>query len=138
MLLKIKIFLLLITFSLSYSQEREVKAYYKNYFNNTKIESEGWLYQDQKVDYWFYYYENGNKKEEGHYNKNKKTNWWIFYDANQEILKKCEFKNDILDGLCIIYKKGKIVSAEKFKFGKKVKQWDSLTEYKKDNPTSFL
>jgi antitoxin component YwqK of YwqJK toxin-antitoxin module len=138
MLLKIKILILTMAFSLSYGQEKVEKLYSKNYFDNKKIESQGWVSQDEKIDYWFFYYENGNKKEEGHYDRNKKTNWWIFYDLNGNVLKKCEFKNDILNGICIIYKNDKIVSAEKYKFGKKIKQWGSLTEYKKDNPTSFL
>jgi hypothetical protein len=30
--------------------------------NYSKWESEGWLNQNQKIDYWFYYYENGSKK----------------------------------------------------------------------------
>jgi antitoxin component YwqK of YwqJK toxin-antitoxin module len=138
MFLKIKILLFSITLLSSYSNVVANKIYYKSYFDNQKMESEGWLIQNDKVDYWFFYYENGNKKEEGHYRKNKKVNWWIFYNSNQEVLKKSEFKNDLLNGYSIIYKKGKIVSAEKYKLGKKVKQWDSLSEFKKDNPIYFI
>lgn len=96
------------------------KSYFKNYHENGKLKSEGWMFQNQKVDYWFYYFENGIKKEEGHYKNNQKVKWWIFYDIKEEIIKKCEYKNDKLDGLSIIYSEGDIIRAEKYKLGKKI------------------
>lgn len=116
----------------------EPGIYVKNYFDSGKIKSEGWLKNNQKTDYWFYYYENGNKKEEGHYTNNKKIKWWVFYDINQEIEKKCMFENDKMNGFCIIYSKGKIIRGEKFKNGAKIKQWETVEQFKKDNPISYL
>ena len=113
------------------------RTYQKNYFKNGKMESEGWLNQNQKVDYWFYYYENGNKKEEGHYEANKKNKWWIFYKSNKAIDKKSEFENDQLNGFSLIYQKNSIIRAEKYSMGKKLKEWNSLSEFKKDNKISF-
>ncbi|MDG2431139.1 hypothetical protein [Flavobacterium sp.] len=110
------------------------KTYYKDYYENGKIKSEGWILDNQKVDYWFYYYENGKKKEEGHYNKNKKVQWWLYYDANEIILKKAEFKNNIQEGLTLVYKNGSLVKAEKYLKGVKIKEWTSLSKYKRDNP----
>jgi antitoxin component YwqK of YwqJK toxin-antitoxin module len=122
------VFLTIITiFSIS-----EEKRYSKNYFPNGNLKSEGWIKENHKVNYWFYYFENGNKKEEGHYGEDKKNKWWIFYNPNGEILKKTEFKNDQMDGLCIIYKQGKIIKAEKYKLGKKVHEWNTLSAYQKD------
>lgn len=101
------------------------------------MESEGWLNQNQKVDYWFYYFENGNKKAEGHFEENKKCKWWVFYKSNKQIDKKSEFENDQLNGLTLIYQKNNIIRAEKYAMGKKLKEWNSLSEFKKDNKISF-
>ncbi len=110
------------------------KSYFKDYFENGKIKSEGWLNQNQKEEYWFFYNENGTKKEEGHFVNNKKCKWWIFYNSKEKVSMKCEFENDKMNGLCIIYKNGGISRAEKYLNGKKIKEWNSVTEFKKDNP----
>jgi antitoxin component YwqK of YwqJK toxin-antitoxin module len=122
-------------FSNSFCQS---KIYVKNYFENGKIESEGWIKDNQKIDYWFYYYENGNKKEEGHYVNNKKSKWWLMYDDNEIIQKKCQFYNNKLDGLAIVYKNGTIIRAEKYKMNIKIKQWESLSAFRKDNTLTSL
>ena len=114
------------------------KTYVKNYFENGKIESEGWVQDDMKVDYWFFYYENGKKKEEGHYAKNNKTKWWIWYNNQEIILKKCQFYNDKLNGLALIYQNGNLFRAEKYKMNIKTNQWNSVAAYKKDHILSFI
>lgn len=129
------IYILVLYVSVGFSSD---KIYVKTYFNNKKLKSEGWLDNNKKVDYWFFYYENGKKKEEGHFLNNQKTAWWTFYNATSDVSKKCEFKNDRMEGFCIIYKNGNIVRAEKFINGKKIKQWESLAEFKKDNLISSL
>lgn len=111
----------------------EQKTYSKTYYPNGKIQSEGWMNQNQKVAYWFFYYENGNKKEEGHYLANKKQKWWLFYDSNETLLRKTEYQNDFPNGLNLLYKNGKIVKAEKYQLGIKIKEWNSLSAYQKDN-----
>ena len=132
-------FLFLYTYTLlSLFANPNQKTYVKNYFDNGKIKSQGWVKNDLKTDYWFYYNDNGNIKEEGHYYQNKKTKWWIFYDMNQEIIKKCQYQNDKMDGFCIIYYKGNIIRGEKFKNGEKIKQWQTVEAFKKDNPISYL
>ena len=98
---------------------------------------EGWIIDGKKNNYWFYYFETGLKKEEGHYCNNQKTNWWIYFDKKQRIIKKCEYKKNVLNGLTIIYINGKIVSAEKYIMGIKIKSWDNLYEFKKDNGNLF-
>ena len=113
------------------------KEYVKKFYTNGKLMEEGWISNGKKSDYWLYYFENGNKKEEGHYDTNQKINWWIFYDKKQRIVKKSEYKNDVLNGLSIIYKNGKIAFAEKYVMGKKVKTWTTLSEFKKENKDLF-
>jgi antitoxin component YwqK of YwqJK toxin-antitoxin module len=109
------------------------KSYVKKYYPNGKIREEGWMIKDKKSDYWFYYYENGFKKEEGHYRNDQKINWWIYYDIKKNLMKKCEYKYDILNGLYLIYKNNKIVLIEKYDMGQKIKSWSTLSEFKKDN-----
>ena len=113
------------------------KEYIREFYTNKKLKSEGWMQDNKKQDYWFFYSENGSKKEEGHFENDKKTNWWIYYNAKNKIVKKCEYKNDKLNGFTIIYKDNEIVKAEKYSSGKKMKEWESIAEFKKDNTDLF-
>lgn len=131
-----KVFFILILFT--FFQVSAQKIYFKEYYDNGKIKSEGWLNQNKKVNYWFYYFENGNKKEEGHFINNKKCEWWISYNSEEQINKKCEFENDQLNGFSIFYKSSQIIRVEKYFMDKKIKEWNSVKEFKKDNKLSFL
>lgn len=113
------------------------KEYVREYYVNKKLKAEGWIENNKKVDYWFFYNENGSKKEEGHFENGKKTSWWIIYNSKNKIVKKCEYKNDKLNGFSVIYEDGTIVKAEKYTFGKKLKEWESIAEFKKDNSDLF-
>lgn len=114
------------------------KTYYKDFYANGNLKSEGWMIKKQKVDYWFFYYDNKSKKEEGHYINNQKSKWWVYYSPKGEIVKKCEFLNDKMNGLCIVYEKGNIIRAEKYKQGKKINQWNTIADFKRDNSLSSL
>jgi antitoxin component YwqK of YwqJK toxin-antitoxin module len=87
----------------------------------------------EKTDYWYFYSIDGTLREKGHFAENKKVNWWIFYSDKEKISKKCEYINDKMNGLCIIYTNGKISKAEKYNNGKLIKSWTDLSEFKKDN-----
>ena len=113
------------------------KTYVKEYYPNKTLKSEGWMQNNKKVDYWFFYYESGIKKEEGHFVDNHKSKWWIFYNSKKKIIKKSEFLNDKMHGFSIIYHEGDVVKAEKYSVGKKVKEWESIAEFKKDNGNLF-
>lgn len=132
-MLKVNIIIFILYFIPFYGQ----KTYVKNYNQNRIIKSEGWILKNEKTDYWYFYNENGTIKEEGHFYKNKKIKWWTFYNDAKEIIKKCEFKNNVMDGYCIIYTDGKISKAEKYKMGKKIKEYYSIEEFKKDNLLSY-
>ncbi|MFB0909735.1 MAG: hypothetical protein QMA99_02045 [Flavobacterium sp.] len=130
-----KIIYILILFA--FFQASAQRNYIKTYFKNGHLQAEGWLSKNQKVDYWFYYYENGNKKEEGHYEDNKKCKWWVFYESNKEINKKSEFVRGTGEIRLRRCKKNKIIRAEKYSMGKKIKEWNSISEFKKDNTVNF-
>ena len=138
------------------------KMYHKEYHNNGKIKSEGWLSGKNKVDYWkFYhmngkkfqqghfkngqrigywhfYHENGKLEMEGHYKNNKKANWWLFYNQSGKIIHKCQLHDGIKNGYCLKYKNEKLASAEKYKNGQKIKEWFSFRSFKKENKLSDL
>jgi len=153
--------LLLILFllpSLLFSQ----KIYQKTFFVNGTLKEEGWLFNNQKNDYWKFYHKNGSiKKEgrfknnletkywyfysksstiekEGHFKKGEKNNWRLFYDKNGNIHHKCQLKNNQKNGYCLLYKKKKLVKASKFKNGEKIKEWTDFSSFKKENSLSDL
>jgi antitoxin component YwqK of YwqJK toxin-antitoxin module len=122
------IIFLLFSFS-SFAQ----KEYSKIYYPNGNIKEQGWQLNGEKTDYWYFYSIDGTLHEKGHFAENKKVNWWIFYSDKEKISKKCEYINDKMNGLCIIYTNEKISKAEKYNNGKLIKSWTDLSEFKKDN-----
>jgi hypothetical protein len=80
------------------------------------------------VDYWFYYFENGKKKEEGHFIRTKNANGGFYY-SNEEI-NKIRIENGQMNCF-LIYRSNQIIRAEKYIMGKKTKEWNLVTEFKK-------
>jgi len=133
------------------------KTYQKEYYDSGQLKEEGWLLDDKKVDYWKFYFDNGNLKQEGsykkgqkikywyfytenaiidkegHFKKGIKEDWWLFYDEEGIVNHKCQLKNNQKNGYCLVYKEEKIIKASKFKEGKKIKEWTSLSSFKKEN-----
>lgn len=152
----IVLFLIVILSSISLSSQTK-KTYQKVYFDNGALKEEGWIKNNQKTAYWKFYYqngvvkkaghflkdkpskywyfytENGSKKSEGHYKDGEKTNWWLFYDDMEKINHKCQLKRSQKNGYCLMYKDEKLISASKFKAGKKIKEWTDLKAFKKEN-----
>lgn len=128
----------------SYYQNGKIKAegwlennkkidYWKFYYKNGTLEKEGHFSNNQPINYWYFYTENGTKKSEGHFINGQKTNWWLFYDAMEKVNHKCQLKNNQKNGYCLMYKNEKIVSAAKYKAGKKIKSWTNFKAFKKEN-----
>ena len=133
------------------------KTYQKEYYDSGQLKEEGWVLDDKKVDYWKFYFENGNLKQEGsykkgqkikywyfysenalidkegHFKKGIKEDWWLFYDENGIVNYKCQLENNQKNGYCLVYKEEEIIKASKFKEGKKIKEWTSLSSFKKEN-----
>ena len=138
------------------------KKYTKINFKNGNIKAEGWILKTAKVKYWKFYYKNGNVKKEGHFKNNhpdkywyfyrkdaskekeghfsngKQNDWWLYYDKNGNINHKCQLKDNQKNGYCLLYKNKKLTRASKFKNGKKIKEWDSFSSFKKENKLSDL
>ena len=111
----------------------EVKIYVKNFYPNGNLKEEGWFLNNEKTDYWFFYYQNGSKKAEGHFTENKRNKWWIFYDENEEVIRKSEYKNDLLNGFSLIYLNNQLIKVEKYQANFKIKDWKTIESFKKDN-----
>jgi len=141
----------------------EKSNYVKNYHDNGKIKSEGWVdSSNKKVAYWKFYHPNGAKAEQGHYkdgkrekywhfyHPNKKPSkaghykqdkmvaWWLFYNKNGVLNHKCQLSGGVKNGYCLKYMDKKLVSAQKFTNGKKIKEWYSLRSFKRENNLSDL
>ncbi|MDD7886910.1 toxin-antitoxin system YwqK family antitoxin [Flavivirga sp. 57AJ16] len=112
--------------------------YWTFYYPNGHVKKEGHFQQDKPVKYWYFYAENGNKKSEGHFIDGKKNNWWLFYNDMEKIDHKCQLKDNQKNGYCLMYKNEKLVSAKKYKAGKKIKEWTDYKSFKKENKLSDL
>ena len=128
--------------------------YFKNYFENGQIKSEGWLEHNKKTKYWHFYYNNGNLKSKGHYNNNLKTGYWYYYNDENTVtsegyytknekngwwknykgdtIEEVEYINSKKEGLSIYKVKGKPVKAEYYKNGNKTHEWFTLARFKKE------
>ena len=113
-------------------------GYWRFYHPNGKLSEQGEYQQNQRVNYWYFYATNGQKAAEGHYQYGHKVNWWLFYDKNGRINHKCQLRNGIKNGYCLMYHDTKLTSAEKYKNGKKIKEWFSFSSFRRENKLSDL
>ena len=147
--------LLLLGWQVTFAVE---KTYHKTYFPDGQLKAEGWLTNQLKTDFWIYYHPNGKVAAKGHYQEDtmhgywhfyyaqgqlKKEghfvwgsieNWWIFYELGSRKKSKFQYKNNQKNGYCLRYVGNKLVLAEKYIADKKVGEWSSVREFKKDNP----
>lgn len=138
------------------------KTYSKNYYQSGVLKSEGWIENGNKNGYWKYYYANGQISEQGQYSQGKKVafwicynesgklkqqgkyiagekyNWWSFYDSQGKIKHKCQLNDGIKNGYCLKYTNQKLSSAEKYKDGKKIKEWFSFSSFRSENNLTDL
>ncbi|GAA4949409.1 hypothetical protein GCM10023314_23430 [Algibacter agarivorans] len=62
----------------------------------------------------------------------------MFYDAMEKVNHKCQLKDNRKNGYCLMYKNGTLVSASKYKAGKKLKEWSTFASFKRENKLSDL
>lgn len=116
----------------------EKTAYWKFYYNSGKKQKEGWYLANNPVKYWYFYHENGRKEKEGHFVNGKKNKWWLFYDVKGRVNHKCQLKNNKKNGYCLRYHRNKLIKAEKYKNGKKIKEWTDFSSFRKENDLKDL
>jgi len=51
---------------------------------------------------------------------------------------KCQLKNNQKNGYCFHYKNKQLIKAEKYKAGKKIKEWTDMKSFIKENKLSDL
>ncbi|RDY59419.1 toxin-antitoxin system YwqK family antitoxin [Flagellimonas nanhaiensis] len=112
--------------------------FWKHYFSNGKIQAQGHYKMDLKDGYWYFHNKEGKLEKEGHFKKGQQINWWLFYDANGKINHKCQLRNGVKNGYCLKYTDEELKSAEKYKNGKKIKEWFSFDNFKRENKLSDL
>lgn len=114
------------------------EGYWKFYYRNGSLKKEGHISKNKPTKYWYFYRENGTLESEGHFSKGTKNMWWLFYDGMEKIYHKCQLKNNKKDGYCLRYTNEKLVKAEKYRAGKKIKEWTDFRSFKKENKLSDL
>lgn len=154
-LVSMLVFSILFVFSIN----SEKKYYTKKYFNNGILKSEGWMKGNDKIKYWYSYDSNGEIKSKGHYSNNLKEEYWYYYNKNnfktieghyQLGLKtgwwtyintdgsqiKTQYLNDKKHGVTLYYKKGRKLpfKAKRYKEGKYLGTWTTISDFKRDNP----
>jgi antitoxin component YwqK of YwqJK toxin-antitoxin module len=112
--------------------------YWKFYHKNGKIASQGHYEYGKKQKYWYFYSENRVRVQEGHFADGEKINWWLFYDKKGRINHKCQLNKGVKNGYCLKYIDNELTSAEKYSNGKKIKEWTSFGDFKKEISVSDL
>jgi len=113
-------------------------AYWKFYHPNGQKMKEGHYNDDNPIRYWYFYREDGMKTSEGRIKNGVKTDWWLFYDSNGRVDHKCQLKNGEKNGYCLQYKDSELIKAEKYRSGKKIKEWTDYKSFRKENKLSDL
>jgi hypothetical protein len=113
-------------------------GYWKFYYSNGELASKGHFRKDKRNSYWHFYNENGQLSKEGHYVDGSAENWWIFHDIANSRTNKYQYKNNQKHGFCLIYKKRKLILAEKYSHDKKEGEWSSIIDFKRDNPGVYF
>lgn len=62
----------------------------------------------------------------------------LFYDELGQINHKCQLRNNKKDGYCLKYVNNDLKAASKYEQGEKIKEWHSLSAFKKENSLSDL
>lgn len=118
--------------------ENSKEDFWKYYHDNGKLMSQGHYKKNDKIGYWYFYNTNGTLEMEGHFKNNQKVKWWLFYDKKGKVNHKCQLKDGIKNGYCLKYMDEELTSAEKYRNGKKIKEWFSFSSFKKENKLSDL
>lgn len=134
----------------------ESKEFIRNYDGNGNLISEGWVQNGEKNYFWTFYHSNGEISKKGHFLDGRKDGYWYFYNQTGDLIKEGTYTNDVendwwvfyngvkmtktqfndgfKDGYALIYLKGKLKKAERYKANKKIGEWTSYFKFRKDNP----
>lgn len=147
---------------LLFAKQAKGRSYVKEYFANGNLKAEGWQQYNQKTDYWIFYNPNGTLAAKGHYSQDQRNgywyfysvnghlekeghfvrdsaeDWWIFYEIGNSKKSKFQYKNDQKHGYALRYRNNKLIKAEKYQHDQKMGEWDSIREFKRDNPEASL
>lgn len=150
--MKVALFCIL-TFSILFNDS---KVFTKKYYDNGNKMSCGWLEGELKTGFWEFFYENGAVKSSGHFKNDLKNGYWYFYNQEGALIKeghftsdkpekwwkyyknekfeKCIYQSDGKTRYCLIFINGKLKMGSKYVSDILVKEWNSITSFRKDNP----
>ncbi|WP_089260705.1 toxin-antitoxin system YwqK family antitoxin [Maribacter sedimenticola] len=140
----------------------EDKRYERTYYEDGTLASEGWKRYNVKTDYWIFYHPNGKismkgfyaygKKEqywyyydehrvrskEGRYHNDQQEGWWLYYDKKGRVAHKCQLSQGLKNGYCLKYEDAKMISAEQYNMGNKIREWQSFDAFTDTNSLSNI
>jgi len=108
--------------------------YWKFYHPNGKVASQGHYDDNEPDSYWYYYNNDGDVIKEGHYEEGSIEDWWIFYDIAQREMRKTQFMSGKKNGYSLIYLNKKLKRVEKYENDKHIGEWTSVSGFYRDNP----
>ncbi len=110
------------------------EAYWKFYYFNGNLKSEGHYHNGIAEKYWKFYYPNGKMSKEGHVIDGKKTAWWVFYNSLGEKVEECEFVDGKKHGFRLFYRNNdQLYKAQKYNQGVEVGEWTDYASFVRDN-----
>ncbi len=111
--------LLLCVCSALEAQPADSLTYVQYTFENGSVSSEGYLKDGKPEGYWKSYYRNGNLKTEGNRVAHQLADRWKFYDEKGALTLTIDYQKGIKNGFRKTFSQGICVKEESFKEGKK-------------------
>lgn len=104
------------------------EGFWKEYYSDGKLKSEGSYESDNKVGTWKYYYKNQVVEQTGNYNKKGQLHGkWFWYYPDSKIMREENYKRGKLDGVYVEYdSKGRIVEQGEYYEGRKNGFWTEV------------
>ena len=103
---------------------------YQSY--NKNKETQGSYVNGEKSGYWYYYDSLEEVTKKGHYKNGTPVGWWKYYNKKQ--FEKCIYQSDGVTRFCLIYVNGKLQKGSKYVNDILMKEWNSISNFKLDNP----
>lgn len=153
------ILLLLFPLSILLNGDGSDRTYEKVYNDQGNLVAEGWMKNNQKIDYWIIYDQQGNIAEKGRFKKGSKDGYWYYYNQDQFIsfqgrytngnrsgwwvfnhknggVIKLQYTKGEKNGLCLYFSQNenRPYKADRFRMGEHLGSWTSISDFKEDNP----
>jgi antitoxin component YwqK of YwqJK toxin-antitoxin module len=106
------------------TEKGERDGFWKEYYNDGRLKSEGKYNKDIREGQWIYYHQNGLKEQEGTYREGKPEGEWTWYYPSGDLLRTESYYNGLPDGIMTEYDlDGSVITRGEYIEGKEEGQW---------------